>query len=156
VDEISQRQSSVNTLLKDKENSTRLRERFKDITDIERLTLKINSGTANARDLTSLRDSLQILPDLKRTVTLYKNDRIKFLSDQIDEMAAVQSLIKRAIAEDPPHGLKEGRIIRDGFHEEIDSLRTISGSGKDFIASLQNRERERTGITSLKVGSCKR
>jgi DNA mismatch repair protein MutS len=152
VDEISQRQGSVNALLKDKENLSRLRERFKDITDIERLTLKINSGTANARDLTSLKDSLQLLPDLKKLVTIYIDNRIKLLSDQIDEMSAVQSLIDRAIAEDPPHGLKEGGMIRDGFHEEIDSLRTISVSGKDFIASLQTRERERTGITSLKVG----
>lgn len=152
VEEISQRQGSVNALVKERENIPRLRERLKNITDIERLTLKVNSGTANARDLISLRDSLKILPDLKKTVTVYKNDKIKFLSDKVDEMSDVQSLINRAIAEEPPYGLKEGGMIRDGFDKEIDSLRSISGSGKDFIASLQTRERERTGITSLKVG----
>jgi DNA mismatch repair protein MutS len=125
---------------------------LKNISDIERLTSKIDNETVHARDLLALRNSLELLPELKRLFQEYEDKKLKFLSDQIYELSNIQSIIECAISDDSPLGLKDGGIIKDGFHKEVDELRQTRGSGKDFITSLQVKERKRTGIPSLKVG----
>jgi DNA mismatch repair protein MutS len=152
VNGIRQRQNAISSLINSGETLTNIRVKLKEISDIERLGTRVNNGNANARDLISLKNSLIILPGLKELVLLYKEERTIYLSEQIDLMPDIHSLIERSITEEPPHGLKEGGLIKKGFHKEIDELRDISGSGKDFVASLQSRERKRTGISSLKVG----
>jgi DNA mismatch repair protein MutS len=152
ADAIVQRQEAVDSLMKDKGILIKIRGHLKGIADVERLTSKIISGTVNARDLIALLNSLNVLPEFRETAQKFKNRRIQQLAEQIDVMADLQSLIGRAVVGEPPHGLKDGGIIKKGFHSGVDELREISGSGKDFIASLQSRERERTGIASLKVG----
>jgi DNA mismatch repair protein MutS len=152
IEEIRERQDAISSLVEDKGRLSKIQALLKGISDIERLKSKIDTGTANARDLLSLRNSLEKLPPLKELLGEYNNERIKHLSGQIDVLSQISSLIKDAIVDDPPLSIKDGGLIKKGFNPEIDELREISGSGKDFIASLQARERERTGISSLKVG----
>jgi DNA mismatch repair protein MutS len=150
--EIKQRQDAVSTLMSDAGQLSKIQSLLKGIYDIERLASRIGSGTANARDLLSLKNSLALLPELKNMLQGYNDKTTKLLFEQIDELFDVKSLIEKAIADEPPLTLKEGCLIRKGYNTEIDELREISSSGKDFIASLQAREREKTGISSLKVG----
>ncbi len=149
---IAQRQRAVSALISDTGRHRKMQGFLEGISDIERQASKISSGTANARDLMSLKNSMGILPGLKTLLQEYENKKISSLSGQIDVLSDVRSVIEQGIAENPPLGLKDGGLIREGFNPEIDELRAISGSGKDFIASLQVKERERTGISSLKVG----
>jgi DNA mismatch repair protein MutS len=152
TEEIRQRQDAGSALMGDPDRLSKLQTLLKEIYDIERLASRIGNGTANARDLSSLKNSLESLPELKNLLHVFDNKTIKSLSDQIDTLSEVRSLIENAIADNPPLTIREGSLIRKGFNAEIDELRDISSSGKDFIASLQARERERTGISSLKVG----
>ena len=151
-EEIGVRQDAVIDLMGDTGGLSKLQAHLKDIYDIERLASRISSGTANARDLLALKNSLEILPELKTLLEANDDKTIKSLQKQIDPLSGVRSLIEKSITEDPPFTLKDGGLIRKGFNSEIDELREISSSGKDFIAGLQTKERERTGISSLKVG----
>ncbi|RJR22007.1 MAG: DNA mismatch repair protein MutS [Nitrospiraceae bacterium] len=152
AEEIRQRQDAVASLMSDSGRLSKVQGGLKSIYDIERLASRISSGAANARDLLALKNSLDILPDLKAILKEYEDKTIRSLSDRIDIMSGIKTLIEEAIADDPPMTVKEGGLIKKGFNAEIDELREISSSGKDFIASLQARERERSGISSLKVG----
>ncbi len=152
VEEIRQRHDAVDSLKCDSGILSKIRSFLKGISDIERLTLRIDSETANARDLLSLKNSLEMMPEFKILLQGYNNKKFKFLSEQIKEFPDIKSLIGQAITDSPPLSLKDGGLIKKGFDPEIDKLREVSGSGKDFIASLQERERQRTGISSLKVG----
>jgi DNA mismatch repair protein MutS len=151
-EEIKNRQEAVSSLIEDSNALSGIHNLLNGISDIERLTSRISIGSANARDLLSLKNSLRKLPELKKISHSVDNERIRALSEQIDELSDVRSLIEKAIDENAPVNLKEGGLIKKGFDPEIDELREISGSGKDFIASLQARERQKTGISSLKVG----
>jgi len=150
--EIMERQDAISVLMGDAGRLSKMQAHLKGIYDIERLSSRISSGTANARDLLSLKNSLGILPELKALLHEYDNKTVRSLQKDIDTLDSVKSLIENAIADDPPFTLKDGGMIRKGFDPGIDELREISSSGKDFIASLQAREKERTGISSLKVG----
>jgi DNA mismatch repair protein MutS len=152
VDEIKQRQDAVKSLMIDKGDLSHIREQLKSIHDIERLSSRIDNGTANARDLLALKNSLAVMPGFKEFINRYENKGIISLSEQLDVLSDVKTLIEQSITDDPPHGLKDGGLIKPGSHVEVDELREICGSGKDFIASLQDKERRKTGITSLKVG----
>jgi DNA mismatch repair protein MutS len=151
-EEIRERQDAVTSLISDSGRLSKIQSSLKGIYDIERLASRIGSGTANARDLLSLKTSLETLPELKDLLHDYDDKTIQSLSHRIDILADVKSLIGEAITDDAPLTVREGGLIKKGFNAEIDELRDISSSGKDFIASLQARERERTGVTSLKVG----
>ncbi|NOZ69285.1 MAG: DNA mismatch repair protein MutS, partial [Deferribacteres bacterium] len=149
---IRQRQDAVAALMGDPAGLSKIQKILKGIADIERLASKIASGTANARDLVSLRNSLAMLPELKELLRHYDDATINRVLRRINELHETRSLIENAIADDPPPGLKDGGLIKKGFDAGVDELREISSSGKDFIASIQSREREKTGISSLKVG----
>jgi DNA mismatch repair protein MutS len=151
-DEIRERQDAVVALMGDTDGLLKIQAHLKGISDIERLSSRISGGTANARDLLALKNSLKTLPELKVILREYENGTVINLSDSIDTLDDVKVLIEKAIADDPPFTLRDGGLIRRGFNNAIDELRGISGSGKDFIANLQAREKERTGISSLKVG----
>ncbi|RJQ48246.1 MAG: DNA mismatch repair protein MutS [Nitrospiraceae bacterium] len=150
--DICDRQDAVSVLLDSSAELAKIQECLRGIYDIERLASRVGGGTANARDLVALKNSLKILPELKTVLHAYENEKIASLADRIDILEGVTALIEKAITDDPPFTLKEGGLIRKGFHPEIDELREISSSGKDFIANLQAKERERTGISSMKVG----
>ncbi len=121
------------------------------IYDLERISSKIIYGNANARDLLSLRNSLKPLPKLKEILSKTKSSLLQEISKNIDPLEDVYDLIYKSIAEDPPANLKEGNIIKDGYNLELDELRQIRKGAKEWIAQLEQREKERTGIKSLKV-----
>jgi len=151
IDEIRKRQSAVAFLVDNPEVLSRVRRSLEKIADIERLTSRVCNGSAHARDLLSLKESLRVVPEIKEAVGR-DNEALQRISEHLDPLREVYSLIEGSIAEDAPSTLKEGGLIKQGFNRDVDELREICMSGKDFIASLQERERKRTGIQSLKVG----
>lgn len=121
------------------------------VKDLERIVGRLNIGNANARDIIALRHSLEILPALKMLLDEYKNVLAVRLNRQISCFPEISTLINEAIVEEPPAALTEGGIIKDEFNEELDLLRKASREGKSWIASLQAKEQEKTGIKSLKI-----
>lgn len=149
--EINLRQDAVGALMSDAGQLRQLQGMLDGIYDIERLASRISGGTANARDLLSLRNSLDILPGLKELLEEYNDRTIRALSKRIEVLSDIRLLIEKAISDEPPLTIKEGGLIKKGFDSGVDELREMSSSGKDFIAALQSKEKERTGISSLKV-----
>jgi len=120
--------------------------------DLERLGARVAMGVANARDLAALRDSLRRLPEIRRLLSDSAAALLAGLRDVIDEMPDVLDLIARSIVDDPPVQIRDGGIIREGYDPALDELFTVSRDGKSWIARLEEKERKRTGIHSLKVG----
>jgi len=114
--------------------------------DLERLTGRISYGNLNAKDLLQLKTSLEELPNIKRILKELKYDK------EINTYDELTSLLEKAIREDAPFTLKEGRLIKQGYNKELDELKEISSGSKDFILKLEKEERKRTGIKTLKVG----
>jgi DNA mismatch repair protein MutS len=123
-----------------------------EVHDLERLTGRICFGNANARDMVALAGSLETIPRLKALLERPELARTHVLVGDLDPMVELVEQIRRALVDDPPVSIRDGGMIRSGFSPELDGLRQVASSGKDFIARLQSRERERTGIASLKVG----
>ena len=152
IDEINKRQASIEYLIEDFELIETIRTSLRSVQDLERLASRVSSGTASARDIIAIRNSLSHLPKIKKVLSTSKEYFLKSLSDTISEFSLLKELIGRAIVDNPPLGMRDGGIIRDGYHTEVDTLRNISTKGKDFIAALELKERKRTGISSLKIG----
>jgi DNA mismatch repair protein MutS len=152
VPEIRKRHDAVEYLLDDYELLEEIRIPLRKIQDLERLSLRINTKSANARDLIAIKTSLSNLPKLKRALNASKNPFLKSISEDIQEFNLIREVIEKSIVDAPPISLKEGGIIKTGFNPDIDELRSQSKKGKDFITELEQKEKKRTGITSLKVG----
>jgi DNA mismatch repair protein MutS len=150
--EISARLDAVDYLVTDFELLETLRTLLRKVQDVERLASRVSSGAANARDLVAIRHSLTSMPKLKKSLERSTEFSLKGLAGEIGEFSLLKELIEKSIVDSPPPGLRDGGIIRDGYHAEIDSLRGISTRGKDFIAEMELREKKRTGIASLKIG----
>lgn len=125
---------------------------LKGIYDIERLSGRISSGSCNARELISLKNSLKNLPPLKDSLITSDNDHLKNIGRSMDTLDDVYKLIDKSIEENPPISITEGNIIKKGFSEELDELKISSKEGKNWLASLEAKEREKTGINNLKIG----
>ena len=128
------------------------REILKNMHDMERLIARISLGTGNARDMLALRSSLRLLPLIKEKLSNCEATLLCVLNEEMEDISDVAALIERSIYEDPPITLTEGNIIKDGYNTELDELRGVSSSGKEWIAKLQETERKRTKISSLKIG----
>ncbi len=148
---IEARLDAVEELLAHPELRRQARERLGGVHDIERLLARAVGGTANARDLLALRSSLERLPGLVEALAGLRAALARGILDGLDPCDDLAGLLARGIADDPPAGLREGGVIRDGFNAELDELRAISRDGKSYIASLEAKERQATGIQSLKV-----
>src|SRR5690606_10657010 len=122
------------------------------IADIERLTGRVATGAAGGRDLALLRTSLRTLPELIAVLKSSGNRLLADLGAQIDPLQDVAGWLSEALVDDPPVSVTEGGLIRPGYNAEVDRLRDARANGKAWIAELEARERERTGIKSLKVG----
>ncbi len=122
------------------------------IWDIERLMARVSLKMANAKDLVALRESFRHLPAIKNLLKDTKSVYLSYREGKLDPMEDIYSLLSRAIVDEPPVSLREGGIIKPGYDEEIDKLKSAATSGREFIASLEAKERERTGIKNLKVG----
>lgn len=151
-DEIKMRQSAVGALIESGGKLSQIHNLLDRTADIERIASKINNESANARDLTALKSSLKSFPELKEVIGSISNKRMAVLSENIDALGDLMLLIDNAINEDAPMSMRDGGLIKHGYNAGIDELRDISGSVKDFIVTLQKSEREKTGISSLKVG----
>jgi len=122
-----------------------------DVYDLERLSARISMASANAKDLVALRHSLEQLPAIIAQASELQSTMGTTLAGEIDPLDDVLRLISASIADNPPFVLREGGLIRDGYHEELDELRLISREGKSWIIGLEKKEREQTGINTLKV-----
>ncbi len=128
-------------------------ENLKKVYDIERLAGKMAYGNANARDMITLKNSLEKLPDLKQVLSNIKESiMLEEIYENLDELKDIHDLIEKAIVDDPPMTIKDGGIIKIGYDEEIDKLKTATTEGKNWIVKLEAEESEKTGIKNLKVG----
>lgn len=152
IADINDRLDTVEELVSDVMRLEELRASLGEVYDLERLIAKAVYGSATARDLISMKLSIQRLPAIKRCLTGASSELLGRLRDSIDELQDVEELIQRSIADEPPVSLKEGGIIKRGYSSEVDYLYSLMKSGKSWIAELESAERERTGIKSLKVG----
>jgi DNA mismatch repair protein MutS len=151
LERIQDRLAAVEELAKAMIERQELRQTMKGIMDLERLTGKVSLGAANARDLVALKKALRPLPKLRVLLEPFCSPIPSALKEQWDDAADVADFIDKALLDEPAFLLNEGGIIRDGYNSELDELRQVSRSGKSFLAALERKERERTGIASLKV-----
>ena len=125
---------------------------LKKVYDIERLAGKIAYGSANGRDLISLKNSVKQLPDIKHILASTGSGMLKNIYENMDTLEDVFELIDKAIVEDPPIGVKDGGLIKIGYNPEIDKLKSATTDGKKWLIDLETREKEETGIKNLKIG----
>ncbi|OQY27772.1 MAG: DNA mismatch repair protein MutS [Candidatus Cloacimonetes bacterium 4572_55] len=149
---INLRLSAVEELTQSGYVRTVLQEQLGDLYDLERLIARVAVGKANARDLLSLKTSLQRLPALIENISPLSSPLLMEIKEQLDPMESVTDQLERAIKEGPPIPITEGGLIKKEYNSELDELRAIAFDGKSWIAGLQNTERERSGIPSLKIG----
>lgn len=152
VSDINERLDAVEILFGDILLLNNLREQLKGIYDLQRLIGRIAMETANGRDLLALLKSITHLPDIRWELMSQKNQLLRKLADGIDPMEEVSQLIDKAISEDCPINITEGELIKEGYSEDLDNLKDSAKDGRNWIASLEASERERTGIKNLKVG----
>ena len=152
VNEINERLNSVKELKDNMMLRGDITENLKKVYDIERLAGKMAYGNANARDMITLKNSLEKIPYVKQTLKNCESKKLKELYENLDELRDIHELIDHSIVEDPPMTIKDGGIIKLGYNEEIDILKTASTEGKNWLAKLEAEEKEKTGIKTLKVG----
>ena len=128
-----------------------IREYLGPVYDLERLITKITYGSANPRDLIAFRSSLEMLPHIRYILEEMNAPILKEICEDLDPLTDLCDLVQRAIQDEPPIAMKEGNIIRDGYNEEVDKLRHAKSDGKDWLAKLENDEREKTGIKNLRI-----
>ena len=151
IQPINERLDAVQELFDADDIRTHIREQLHKVGDLERLLSKISTARANARDLISLKNTLKRIPGIKTLLEGKESKRLAKIRHELKPQQSIVETIEKAIVDEPPLALSEGGIIRKGYNQELDELREISHSGKDWIARLQTSERERTGIPSLKV-----
>lgn len=152
IEEIRGRQEIVATFVEDIILLDKVKETLKKVFDLERLLGRIAYGTANARDLNALKCSLDKIPQLKQTLLSSQCTSLHKIGKLLDTCPEIVELIEKAIVDDPPVSLKEGNLICEGYNGYLDELRDIQRNGKSWITELEQREREETGIKSLKIG----
>ncbi len=154
VGKITQRLDAVEEMVKKTLLRYDLRSQFSRIRDIERLIGRIVYGNSNARDLVALKISLVTMPDIKKSLkeSEIKSPLLSNIIQNLGDFTDITALLEGAIVEDPPVSIREGGMIRDGYSEKLDELKKLSSHGKGWIAEMQQHERERTGIKSLKIG----
>lgn len=151
VPAIQRRQNAVGELVKNPMLRDDLSTAMKKVYDLERLMTKIVYNTAGGRDLKALQSTLEIVPDVRALLCEGESVYLRELADQADELLDIVELIDKAIDEDPPFSIREGGVIRAGYHTEIDDLRAVQKDGKSYIAAVEQNEREKTGIKNLKI-----
>lgn len=148
---IIDRQSVVEQFFKTPELKANLEQHLRPIGDLERLVSKVAAGRLNPREMVQIKTALHHIAPIKKYCTKSDNDILKHIGEQLNECRSIYERIEREIELDPPLQLHRGGVIRPGISEELDELRNIAFSGKDYLNSLQKTESERTGIPSLKI-----
>ena len=149
--EILKRQEFIVSLNKHEITREELREYLSPIYDLERLITRITYQTANPRDLIAFRNSLNMIPPIKMLLRELNGELAEEIFDELDELRDIYHLLESAIEEEPPISVREGDIIKTGYHEEVDHLRSAKTEGKSWLADLEASEREKTGIKNLKI-----
>lgn len=151
--DITARQDAIEFMLTQPMAADELREKLKQVCDLERMLSRLAYGTLNARDCLALRRSFEVLPDIARTLDdCHAEGLLSHARAMICDMDKLCRLLTDAISEDAPVTLREGGLFKDGFNEQLDSYRTASREGKHWLSKLEADEREKTGIKSLKIG----
>lgn len=151
IEEIERRQQAVAELCQNAIAREEIREYLNPVYDLERLISKISYQTANPRDLIAFKASLSMLPHIRCIMSDFKGELLQTIRGDIDELADLCSLVERSILDEPPISIRDGNLIRDGFHEEVDRLRKAKTEGKTWLAELEQKEREKTGIRGMKI-----
>ena len=152
VNAIQQRLNAVENLTNEKLLRKELINHLKEIGDLERLISKVCTGRANPREIVAVKTSLRKIPEVKELLNKFSDNTLKKIGESLKDLKQLAEKISEAIIDSPPASLTEGGIIKSGFSPELDELREIAFHGKEWITNLQQKERERTGIPSLKVG----
>ena len=150
-EEIIKRQDAIEAFFKNAVCRDELREYLNPVYDLERLLARVSFGSANPRDLISLASSLRMLPHMITAVADLHSAMIDEIRNDFDPLADIEALITASIKDEPPLTIRDGDIIKDGFDEEIDKLRVAKTEGKKWLAQLEESEKERTGIKTLKI-----
>lgn len=151
-EKINLRLNAVEELFNDLSLNDSLKEALHDIYDIERILGKISNKNANAKDLIALKTSIGKIPNVKSIIEGCDSNLLRNYHENLDDLRDIYELLEKSIKDDPSLTIKDGDLIKDGFNSEIDELRLAKTNGKDWISNLESREREFTGIKSLKVG----
>ncbi|HEX8722834.1 MAG TPA: DNA mismatch repair protein MutS, partial [Pyrinomonadaceae bacterium] len=149
--EIEARLAAVEDLHRSQMRRDRARALLKEVSDLERLTGRVNLGTATPRDLVALRRSLDQVPAIRRALSDAEASLLQVVVENADELPDVRELVARALSDDPPVNFADGGVVREGFDAELDDLRSVSRDAKQTIAAIESRERARSGIQSLRV-----
>ncbi len=150
-DEMEKRLDAIQELNQDSISRDEIREYLNPIYDLERLLSKVTYNTANPRDLIAFRNSLKMLPPIKTVLSAFEKEELTEIREQIDGLEDIYQLIDEAIIDEPPLSIREGGMIKDQFDETIDRLRSAKHDGKQWLAQLEEEDRERTGIKNLKI-----
>jgi DNA mismatch repair protein MutS len=148
---IRERNTCVTELLADRSFSD-LQKHLHSIADLERILARVALKTARPRDLVALRDTLLTIPQLKDKLSVYTSKHLQFLKDELNDYSALYEYLLRAIVEHPPITIRDGGVIAQGFDQELDELLSISEDASEYLAVLEEQEKKRTQISSLKVG----
>ncbi len=149
---IIRRQNAVTELYDKVMMRSDVRGALSGMTDMQRSVTRIVYGSANARELRSMCSTLQKLPDVKNSIREAECGLLREVYENIDPLTDIAGLLGEALVEDPPFSVREGGMIRDGYHQELDELRYVMNNGSSVLAGIEARERERTGISKLKIG----
>jgi len=149
---IAERQEIVETFLKDDALSGEIASRLKQIGDLERLISKVATARINPRELVQVKNALQAIDPVKEACHKVDNDALKRIADRLNPCQLIRSRLQEQLVDEPPTAVQKGNVFRDGVSEELDELRKLAYSGKDYLAQIQQRESEETGIPSLKIG----
>ena len=149
--EMEKRLDAIEELNRDSVSRDEIREYLNPIYDLERLLSKVTYKTANPRDFIAFRNSLEMLPAIKKVLKGFEKEELARIEKDIDGLEDIYQLILNSIEEEPPITIREGGMIRDGFDETIDMLRRAKHDGKQWLAELEEQDRERTGIKNLKI-----
>lgn len=149
---IESRLEAVDLLHQNLSLRQRVREELREVGDLERLISRISTGRTNARDLKQLGRSMEKIPALREELKPVESERVSEIRDRLKEMTDLCRMIDHAIVEEPPAGIRDGEMIREGFNGQLDELKEIARSGKNWITEIRNKLAAETGITSLKIG----
>ncbi len=149
---IRDRHEAIENLIGDFELQETLRTHLRQVQDLERLSTRVLQRRANPRDLVAIRTSVSSLPGIRAALESVHSPLLRRVADGIGDFSGLRDLIGRAISDDPPNSLKDGGIIKTGYRPDVDELREISEKGKDYISGLEAKERQSTGIPTLKIG----
>ncbi len=146
------RYDTIDILNKEFITKQEIKDLLKNVYDLERIVGRISYGNTNGKDLVQLRKSLSILPNLKTDLLVLKNTHTTFLANSIDSLTDFYRLLQKAIVEDPPLTIKEGRIFKEGYNKDLDEIRNSALNIKTWLKELEEKERTKTGIKKLRIG----